>query len=378
MQTGLRQRIRTGVLCALAFLLAAPAFAQSDAASKLAEGAEKITAAPGANVPSPAEANDATLLEWILSHSGPAIGDRRAGELRVAYTFTAAEGWWENAADNKLAWHDAPAGQVHLRIFVLGADLRLLPNLAVHARLTDELGNTRTLPVDIGWYPLLNAYGTNLELAPGHSYALRVTVEADAANGNGLPIVADFSPLPLTAEMLAAMPLASSISFAEEAELLRPGNAAQTAAITSLWQQTDSGAEEAAGDYFVGYAMGEATVIHARRDADLHRTGLRALGRVGATALAVFPRDARTGRVVPGLTVHAELLSGEGKSFGDAILSTEHTRWFDLYQRQANVPRKAVYKLRVRFAPPGFRRWGRQGERFAAPVDVELHNVILK
>lgn len=182
----------------------------------------------------------------------------------------------------------------------------------------------------------------------------------------------------MTAEMLASLPLATAIGFPEEAEMLRPGNAARTASITELWKQTDSGAEEAAGDYFIGYAVGETSVVNAHRDADAHRAGLRAFGRGGSVAIAVFPRDARTGRVVAGLEVNAELLSSANQSFGGGALSPAHALWFDLYQRTLGAPRKAVYKLRVRFAAPGFRRWGRQSELFAAPVDVELHNVILK
>ncbi len=365
---------RSSALCILTFALLTAAAAQKSDAS-----AEKAPASTdAASLPALGGSNDAAVLEWVLAHSGPANGDRRVGDLRVAYTLTAAEGWWENAADAKLAWHDAPAGQAHLRIFLAGADKRLLSNLAVRARLTDEFGNVRVVPVDFGWYPLINAYGANVELEPGHAYSLRVQVEADAANGNPTPVVADFAPLPVTSEMLAALTLATGIAFAQEAELLRPGNAALTSAITALWQQTDSGSEEAAGDYFVGYAVGEAAVLHARRDADAHRSGMRAFGMGGSTALAVFPRDARTGRIVPGLEVRAELLSAGNKSFGGGALTMAHTRWFDLYERTLTVPRKSVYKLRVRFSPPGFRRWGRQSERFAAPVDVELHNVILK
>lgn len=373
MQSVMRRTIQACALCALLSIL--PSLASAQAADPAAG-----TPAPAAaqEKPKASPATDAALLDWVLAHGGPATGDRRAGDVRVAYALTAAEGWWENAAEAKLAWHAAPSGQVHLRIFVIGSGQRLLLNLAVHARLTDEFGNTRSVPADFGWYPLLNAYGGNVELEHGHSYTLHVAVEADTANGNPTPVTADFPPIAVTPEILAALPLATALSFPEEAELLRPSNARLTSAITALWKETDSGSEEAVGDYFIGYAIGEATVVNARRESDAHRSGLRAFGMGGSPALAVFPRDARTGRVVPGLAVQTELLNAEGKSFASGPAWMAHTYWFDLYRRAADVPRKSVYKLRVRFAPPGFRRWGRQSERFAAPVDVELHNVILK
>lgn len=179
MQNMMRAVQRSGVLCILSLaLLTAAAAQKSDAATPNA-GAQSLPASAG---------NDAAVLDWVLAHSGPVNGDRRAGDLRVAYTLTAAEGWWENAGGGKLAWRDAPANQAHLRIFILGADRRLLPNLAVHARFTDEFGNLRTLPVDFGWYPLINAYGANLTIEPDHAYSLHVSVEADAANGNSAPL----------------------------------------------------------------------------------------------------------------------------------------------------------------------------------------------
>ena len=99
----------------------------------------------------------------MLANSGPLKGDIRAGELRIAFTITPAEGWWDKAGGGKLAWHDAPADNVHLRIFVLNlADGRMVPGLNLRATLIDANGNEQSVPVDFGWYPLINAYGGNV------------------------------------------------------------------------------------------------------------------------------------------------------------------------------------------------------------------------
>jgi hypothetical protein len=52
--------------------------------------------------------------------------------------------------------------------------------------------------------------------------------------------------------------------------------------------------------------------------------------------------------------------------------------WLYHYGRNARISRKGLYKLRVHLDAPGFRRWGRQSERFAAPADVEFEDVSLQ
>jgi len=263
---------------------------------------------------------DSMVLDWVLANAGPLKGDAHSAGLRVAFTITDAEGWWDNGAGGKLVWHDAPAG----------------------------------------------------------SYSLHVTVEADSITGRSEPVTVDFDAVEITHELLGHLPLATDISFAQEAELLRPGNAALSSAVTALWQQTASGAEQTAGDYFIGYAAGDAASITPHRSAGPHRATLHTLRFYTASAAAIFPRDARTGRVIPGLAVRADLISADGKPAGGELLPFIHAPWFSFYEATLNAPPKAGYKLRVRFSPPSFRRWGRQGERFAAPVDVEFGNVSLK
>jgi hypothetical protein len=335
---------------------------------------------------------DIAVLDWVLANSGEIKGDTRAGEMRIAFTITPAEGWWDNAGDGKLAWHDAPVDNVHLRIFVLDLmDGRLVPGLSLRATLIDPNGNEQSAPSDFGWYPLINAYGGNVPMDVDSSYTLRVTVEAQS-KGPLLPqhhavsagdrfqhtTLAEFPPVQITQDAVSQMALATTTASANEAALLKPCNAALSAAITAIWQQSVSGYEKPAGDYFVGYALD-----YSGRTVQIAGSKLRIKNLVEFTGkdnmrLSVLPRDSRTGRLIPGLKLQASLIAADGKLYGPGELPVLWNPWLTQYGRDSRIPRKGFYKLRVHLDSPGFRRWGRQSERFAAPADVEFDDVSLQ
>jgi hypothetical protein len=327
---------------------------------------------------------DTALLDWVLANSGPLKGDTHAGEMRIAFTITPAEGWWDKAAGGTLAWHEAPDYNVHLRIFVLDlADGRLIPGLTVRATLIDANGNEQSAPADFGWYPLLNAYGGNVPLDADSSYTLRVTIDPpphvfSSGERFAKPTTAEFPPVPLIQEAMAELPLATTTAAANEAELLKPCNAALTAAITALWQQSVSGAEKPAGDYFVGYALDYSGLAMPIGGAKLHLRNLVDFSGKDSVRLELLIRDSRTGRLIPALRPRASLTAPDGKVYGAGELPLYWHPWLNHYGLNARIPRKDVYKLRVRFDAPGFRRWGRQSERFAAPAEVEFDSVSLK
>lgn len=325
---------------------------------------------------------DSAVLDWVLVNSGPYKGDLRAGELRIAFTLTPAEGWWDKAAGDTLVWHEAPTRSAHLRIFIADTDGRLVPGLTVRASLLDANGNEQSVLADFGWYPLLNAYGGNLMLDSDSSYTLRVTVDPAPTQRGYWPqerlthaTVAEFAPVQLSRDALAQLPLATATAFANEVELLKPCNAALSAAITALWKHTASGSERAAGDYFVGYALDYSALLPGSK---LRVRNMLDVSGKNSVRVVVFPRDSRTGRFIPGLKPRASLVAADGALYGPGELNLIRHPWFNHYEHNVKVPRKETYKLRVHFDAPGFRRWGRQSDRFAVPVDVEFDDVSLK
>jgi hypothetical protein len=319
---------------------------------------------------------DTAILDWVLANSGPLVGDARAGEFRIAFTITPAEGWWDKAAGGTLAWHEAPDGNVHLRIFVLNlADGRMVPGLTLRATLTDANGNEQSVPVDFGWYPLMNAYGGNFPLDADSVYTLRVTVGRSNFEHT---TVAEFPPVPIVQEAMLELPLATATASANESELLKPSNAALSAAITTLWQQSVSGVENPAGDYFVAYALDYSGLSMPLAGAKLHPKNLLELTGKDNVRLAVLVRDSRTGRLIPQLKPQANLIAADGKPYGPGEMPPVIQSWLYHYGRNTRIPRKGLYKLRVHFDAPGFRRWGRQSERFAAPADIEFEDVSLQ
>ena len=325
---------------------------------------------------------ETAVLDWVLANSGPLTGDARLTEMRIVFAITPAEGWWDKAGGNKLAWHDAPDGNVHLRIFVADArDGRLLPGLTVHAALIDANGNQQSVPVDFGWYPLINAYGANVPIDTDSRYTLRVTVDPlppehrsfFAGDRFGHPAIVEFLPVEIAQEAVSQLPLATATAYFKEAELLKPCNAALSAAITALWTESISGIEKPDGDYFVGYAIDYSVGGSIGRVKNL----IKFSGKEDVH-LEVVPRDSRSGRIIPGLKVQASLTAADGKHYEAGELPFVWHPWLNRYEHGIRVPRKGLYRLHVHFEAPGYRRWGQQSERFASASDVEFENVSLK
>lgn len=357
---------------------------------------------------------ETAILNWALANSGPLTGDTRAGGMRIAFTITAAEGWWDKAGGGKLAWHEAPAGNVHLRIFVLDlADGRLIPGLNLRASLIDANGNEQSVPTDFGWYPLINAYGGNVPITADSSYILRVAIDQTLTHHLGEhTTIAEFPPVPIAQPIAQSsqtsaprtqpspkamaqntpppqsaqplpqiaqppLPLATAVAAANEAELLKPCNAALTAAITALWQQSVAGAEKPDDNYFVAYALGFPGVAIPLGSSRLHVKNLTSLTK-DDVRLQLLARDSRTGRIIPGLKAQAYLIDSDGDSYGPGDLALAWYPWLTHYAGDARIPRKGLYTLRVHFDAPAYRRWGSPSDRFASPADVEFQNISLK
>jgi hypothetical protein len=249
----------------------------------------------------------------------------------------------------------------------------------------DANGNEQSAPSDFGWYPLLNAYGGNVPLDTDSNYTLRVTVDPlgpqhSFSEDDRLThaTVAEFPPVQISRDALVQLPPATTAAFNNEAELLKPGNAALSAAITALWQHSASGSEQPSGDYFVGYALNSSALVTLIPRAKLHIRNMIHVAGTTELRVVVFPRDSRTGRLIQGLKPQVNIIAANGAQFAPGELPLLWHSWFSHYGRSVLLPRKDTYKLHVHFDAPGFRRWGRQSERFAAPLDVDFDNVSLK
>jgi hypothetical protein len=370
-------------ILACALLFALPTYA----------AAERQTPSPTAGASSSSEASlahaegkaESAVVNWVLANSGRLTGDVLVPDYRIGYTITPAEGWWELAGGGKLAWHEPPANSVHLRVFVRdSSDGRLVNGLTVAATVLDPNGNEQPVPLAFGWYPLINAYGSNVSLLADGSYRLRVTIVTPTTRST-LPAVAEeitrwtdtparitaveFPPLNIHLTDVVAMPLATATSVASEAKLLKPCNDALSAALTAVWRESASGAEKPSGDYFVGYALDDSALAGPLSVLRKNFGGREKI------PVEVSVRDSRTGRPILGLRAQAELISGSDAPLDGGELVLLRRPWLNVYARNLRVARKGSYKLRISFQPPGFRRWGRQSERFARPGEVEFEDI---
>jgi len=252
--------------------------------------------------------------------------------------------------------------------------------------LIDANGNRQVAPIDFGWYPLLNAYGGNVPLAADSAYTLLVAIDvindAFSAPAPGQrparTISAQFPPIPIAQDAVSSLPLATGAASANEAELLKPLNAALSDAITALWQQSVSGAEKPAGDYFVGYALDYAELALPPSGAKHRLKNLVQFTDRDEMRLALLVRDSRTGRLIAGLHPRASFVAANGTLYGPGEMPFRWRSWLTHYGRSDRIPRKGLYTLRVHFDAPGFRRWGRPEERYALPADVEFDKLSFK
>lgn len=132
------------------------------------------------------------------------------------------------------------------------------------------------------------------------------------------------------------------------------------------------GGQRRAGDYLVGYAVEEAEGMYRPAAGELawqepENENLH---------LEIAVRDAGDGRFVPGLTVHATLITADGDVVGT---HRQPLLWHPMiyhYGRNWHVPGDGRYRLRVRIDPPPFMRHDRiNGRRFAEPVEVQFDDV---
>ena len=159
----------------------------------------------------------------------------------------------------------------------------------------------------------------------------------------------------------------------EQLELARAQGEAYGRALELMTGEVaHDGGQRRAGDYLVGYAVEQAEGMYRLADGELSWQQPRDEN----LHLEIAVRDAADGRFVPGLTVHATLITADGDEVGT---HRQPLLWHPMlyhYGRNWRVPGDGRYRLRVRIDPPTFMRHDRiNSRRFAEPVEVEFDNV---
>ena len=324
-------------------------------------------------------------VDWVRAHA-LAGGAARADDYQIVWTLSPAEGSWLPAPAGGLAWHDAPPGTVHLRAFVLdAADGRLVPELTVRARLAGDAGPETLL--GYGRYPLLDAYGANVRLPADGPFRLRLDVSPlpgrrhDSYNGYRFtkPAFAAFRPASLDpAAIVAAAP--ESVAETVRSNETQAIRKAFDATLRMMDEQANDGRERTQGDWQVAYAIEYSEGWWCcEPPAQMSYTIMTEYSAETNSHVEVAPRDARTGRFLPGLKVTATLLAPDGKSLGTRPEPFMWHPWLYHYGENWRVPRGGRYNLRVHIDPPAYPRYGREaGDALGSPVDMTFDDVKIK
>lgn len=138
----------------------------------------------------------------------------------------------------------------------------------------------------------------------------------------------------------------------------------------------NSGDEQQAGDYVIGYAQEEAEGLYAPdEDGDLEWIE----PQTENCHLAVAVGDAADGRFVPHLSVDATFVAPGGDEIGPVDLPFLWHPGLSHYGANVTVPGDGTYELRIRVDPASFHRHDEaNGDRYADPVRVVFEDVDVK
>ncbi len=103
---------------------------------------------------------------------------KRMGDYIIGYAVEDAEGMY-HVRDGQLVWQDPEEENCHVEVVVLdAADDRFIPELTVHATLSDSQGReVGTHRQPFLWHPWLYHYGRNWRVPGDGEYALRIRVD---------------------------------------------------------------------------------------------------------------------------------------------------------------------------------------------------------
>ena len=317
-------------------------------------------------------------LHWVREHDAAASAEMTAGDYRIAYVITAAEGYYDSTS----AWHEPAAGSAHVAAVVRdAADGREVPGLTVRATITPAGGTASSMALPYGWHRALNRYGENVALPTG-PFTLRIDVAPptywrhDPTNGDRFTdtVTAEFTNVSVSASALARANAAvsdASLDSARAALARREGEALERPLLEMFSSVAVNGEQTRVGDYLVVVAVERAEGYWMPMGKDVGYNIVESQSAAHNAHVEVGVRDANTGRFLPGLDLRATVLRG-GREVGTKHEPFMWHPWIHHYGENWRVPGTGRYAVRVHAAPPPFRRYGRAATFFTAPLDLTV------
>lgn len=161
----------------------------------------------------------------------------------------------------------------------------------------------------------------------------------------------------------------------EQLDLAREqGNALQRA-LNAMTHMGEHSKPRLAGDYEIICVVEDAEGLYMPRDGRLVWQEPESEN----AHLEVCVRDAADGRFIPGLRVHATISDTNDNQVQSLELPFLWHPWLYHYGANIRVPGSGTYSIRVRVAAPDFPRHDKtNGHRYAEPVDITFHGVLIK
>ena len=308
-----------------------------------------------------------------------------AADYRLVTAISPAEGAWSNTGATP-AWTEAPAGQVHLRVFAQDRGSgRFVPGLTMRADFLSAGGAVLGgAPLPFALYPATDAYGANVVLPPGTTQvAVRIEpmrmMRHDPYNGDRFSQdTTAVMPLVL-AGPVAGRTASDRAEAAPPTGLLADRRQALEDTIRVMWAQATSGAEQQAGGMIVTYAIEYAESFWRFSPSGHFRYTIgNERSNVTNAHLEIAPRDPRTGRFIPAATVTTQTLGPDGGSPKQDTPMLWHS-WLYHFGKNVRVPHSGLYTLNVTVTPTPLAHYGRQtGNSWWAPVSVSFAQARIK
>lgn len=325
-------------------------------------------------------------ITWILNAAKGMSGEINAGEYKITYAITAAEGWY-NYVDHDAQWQkpseDATA---HLWVFVQdGTDKRIVPDLNIKANFLKDSSIVESVPVIFSWMPLINGYGNNINLSNNGNYTLQIQIQPpsfhrhDPYNGDRFTKIAaaNFS-VSFNKENIPAEKLSDLME--QQTALSQGAGNAFLNTLKEMYSQATDGKDTIAGDYFIAVAdeYSEGYWYYGRNNKFTYKMENEQSAETNAH-IEVAVLDAKTKRFMHNLNVTVTIYKND-KEIGSAM---EHFMWHPwLYHYGDNwrVPSPGKdYRIHVHADPPVYRRYGKMyGRQFTQPADVDFYNIEIK